>query len=333
MSLWSWLRRRSPSEADRAAPIGEERPPDMAAAPDTPIRDEIAQVRTAIASALGEETNALREALDLATGRTELAVAELASRIERLGREQFAAATLLEGLGAELERLAEREAEREEWLVREFAEQRTALAELSQGQATFKTELLQEERLRLVGEFLAVADGLTESLRAADRIVDLLSASGVTGHTARSHPIGPFEVLANSLFRRREGTAPEPVAENRAELAASVAAWSDGLRLVERRLLGVFARAGVEPIPAAGRRFDPNCHLAVATEPSPDSAPGTIVREERRGYVGGGRVLRPAEVIVAGPATGSGDHGDSLPPAPWTARSDTKANDRTGELP
>jgi molecular chaperone GrpE len=49
-------------------------------------------------------------------------------------------------------------------------------------------------------------------------------------------------------------------------------------------------------------------HEAVATEPSPDFEPGTVAREVRRGWRLGDELIRPAEVVVAGPAEAA---------APW----------------
>ena len=55
-------------------------------------------------------------------------------------------------------------------------------------------------------------------------------------------------------------------------------------------------------IRALGVDFDPNYHEAVVHEPSPDHKGGEVIEELRRGYMIGGRLLRPAMVKVAKPS-------------------------------
>src|SRR6516162_5300000 len=57
--------------------------------------------------------------------------------------------------------------------------------------------------------------------------------------------------------------------------------------------------AGADPIESVGARFDPRLHEAVATVPSNDVEPGTVVGEIRRGWRLGDQLLRPAQVAVA----------------------------------
>ena len=52
----------------------------------------------------------------------------------------------------------------------------------------------------------------------------------------------------------------------------------------------------VDPL---GQPFDANLHEAVAQEPNPDYASGTVSEVLRTGYTLGERVLRPAVVKVA----------------------------------
>lgn len=74
--------------------------------------------------------------------------------------------------------------------------------------------------------------------------------------------------------------------------------WVDGITLVERQLRNVLERAGVSPIEAAGKPFDPNEHEAVMNEES-DQPEGTVTGELQRGYKLHDRVIRPAMVKVA----------------------------------
>jgi molecular chaperone GrpE len=81
------------------------------------------------------------------------------------------------------------------------------------------------------------------------------------------------------------------------------ASFHQGVRLVHDQLIEALARHGVEPIDAAGRRFDPEHHEAVAHVPSEEHPSGHVIDEVQRGYRHGDRTLRPSRVAVSrGPA-------------------------------
>ena len=74
----------------------------------------------------------------------------------------------------------------------------------------------------------------------------------------------------------------------------------DGVAATRRLFVAALREAGAEPIDAVGQPFDPNLHEAVAAVPADGTvAPGTVVREVRRGWRLGDELLRPAGVIVA----------------------------------
>jgi molecular chaperone GrpE len=74
----------------------------------------------------------------------------------------------------------------------------------------------------------------------------------------------------------------------------------DGVAATHRLFLAALREAGAEPIASVGQPFDPNLHEAVAAVPADDEvAPGTVVREVRRGWRLGDELLRPAQVVVA----------------------------------
>ena len=74
-----------------------------------------------------------------------------------------------------------------------------------------------------------------------------------------------------------------------------------GVQLAYDGILALLVREGVERIPAQGRAFDPDLHEAVATVPvRPGGVADMYVAEVLlQGYRYGGRVLRPAKVVVA----------------------------------
>jgi molecular chaperone GrpE len=75
--------------------------------------------------------------------------------------------------------------------------------------------------------------------------------------------------------------------------------WVQGLALIERKLRAALESTGLERIAAEGRPFDPWEHEAVLHEERADVAAGSVAAVARPGYRLGGRVLRPAQVVVA----------------------------------
>ena len=73
----------------------------------------------------------------------------------------------------------------------------------------------------------------------------------------------------------------------------------EGIALIQREMLKVIERVGVTRYSALGERFDPNRHEATGRVVSASQAPDTVVFEMAPGYTLNGRVLRPAQVVVA----------------------------------
>ena len=72
-----------------------------------------------------------------------------------------------------------------------------------------------------------------------------------------------------------------------------------GLKMTLSQFKDLLAAEGVTEVLAAGERFDPALHEAVATEVAPDVPEGQIVAELQKGYRIGDELLRPARVKVA----------------------------------
>jgi molecular chaperone GrpE len=73
----------------------------------------------------------------------------------------------------------------------------------------------------------------------------------------------------------------------------------EGLRSVLAQMEAILARHGVQRIGRAGEPFDPERHDAVAVRESEDAPDRTVAEVVRSGFSVGGRVLRPAQVIVS----------------------------------
>ncbi len=94
-----------------------------------------------------------------------------------------------------------------------------------------------------------------------------------------------------------------PVADNleRALLHAEdpSSGLAEGVRMVLRQFMDVFAARGLAAIPAMGVAFDPNVHEALSYMPSEEHAAGMVMNEFERGYCLGSAVLRPSRVVVS----------------------------------
>ncbi len=85
----------------------------------------------------------------------------------------------------------------------------------------------------------------------------------------------------------------------------------DGLELTLKQLQAAFQRANLaEILPAAGGRFDPHQHQAMAAVASP-AEPNTVVAVMLKGYRLHDRILRPALVTVAKPLENEGANPNS----------------------
>ena len=78
---------------------------------------------------------------------------------------------------------------------------------------------------------------------------------------------------------------------------------ADGIQMVMRQFLDTLARLGIERVQTVGQPFDPAVHEAVQQVESAELPPGCVAQELLAGYHVGERLIRPAMVVVARPAT------------------------------
>ena len=72
-----------------------------------------------------------------------------------------------------------------------------------------------------------------------------------------------------------------------------------GIEMNRNLLRNFFNKYEVEEIEALGQQFDPSWHESLGMVRYPGVAPHTIVRVEQKGYLLRGKLLRPAQVIIA----------------------------------
>jgi molecular chaperone GrpE len=105
------------------------------------------------------------------------------------------------------------------------------------------------------------------------------------------------------------------LAHDAAQGGASVV---EGVRMVLRQLQGALEKFEVKPIEAQGKPFDPSVHEAIQQFETDEHPAGTVTAEVQKGYALGGKLLRPALVVVATPRgaarpEGSADSTDGTP--------------------
>ncbi len=88
-----------------------------------------------------------------------------------------------------------------------------------------------------------------------------------------------------------------------AAIPADEAANREGVELTLKSLLAALEKHGVSLIDPHGEHFNPDHHQAIAMLEAPHAAPNTVVDVMQKGYSLNGRLLRPAMVAVAKPAS------------------------------
>jgi molecular chaperone GrpE len=73
----------------------------------------------------------------------------------------------------------------------------------------------------------------------------------------------------------------------------------EGIDMIARLFRATLEKAGVRPMDAVGKPFDPGFHQAVAQEESPGGPDHVVLEEIQKGYLLEGRVLRAAMVKIS----------------------------------
>ena len=76
-------------------------------------------------------------------------------------------------------------------------------------------------------------------------------------------------------------------------------AWLEGVKLIHRKVSLILESEGVVRIEALGKQFDPFEHEAMVYQETGEQPEGNVMAVLRGGYKLHGKVLRPAQVVVA----------------------------------
>lgn len=108
-------------------------------------------------------------------------------------------------------------------------------------------------------------------------------------------------------FRRGIESLPEDLKQTDERIKNTL----DGIEAMERELLKIFEKHGIQKMEPMDQKFDPNFHEVMFETPSEGKEPGTIVHLVEAGYMLHDRLLRPARVGVA---KDDGTQADTPPP-------------------
>jgi len=74
---------------------------------------------------------------------------------------------------------------------------------------------------------------------------------------------------------------------------------AEGMQATQKQLEQCLGKFGISAIEPLGEAFDPEQHEAIATQPTVEQPPGTVIMMVQKGYRIHDRLLRPARVIVS----------------------------------
>jgi molecular chaperone GrpE len=154
-------------------------------------------------------------------------------------------------------------------------------------------EALRAETVALKEQVLRYAAEADNTRRRAEREANDARAYAIQKF-ARDL-LGVADNLSRALAAHPESA--DPVVKN----------FIVGVEMTEKELQAAFERNGLKKIhPAKGDKFDPHQHQAMMELADTDVAPGAVVEVMQPGYELLGRLVRPAMVVVAAKAAGTG---------------------------
>ena len=137
-------------------------------------------------------------------------------------------------------------------------------------------------------------DHYNEALRARAEMDNLRKRNARDVENARKFALENF---AKELLPVRDSLELGLSAARDAE--GSHAQVIEGMELTLKMLTDAMEKFNIEVIDPVGQPFDPEYHQAMATQPSDELAPNTVITVYQKGYMLNERLVRPAMVVVA----------------------------------
>ena len=152
-----------------------------------------------------------------------------------------------------------------------------------------KPESMEDQLTRLQQERDSYLDGLQRSRADLDNF-----RRRATQEKLQSASRGKADLLRDLLPILGNMRLALQHAEEDAE------AVKQGIQMIWQQFEAFLRDQGIEPVATVGEPFDPAHHEALSTIPATDDhPPDTIVTEIKAGYLFEGRLLSPAQVVVA----------------------------------
>ena len=153
---------------------------------------------------------------------------------------------------------------------------------------------VEEMHLLLEDARSKVDDHYNEVLRGRAELDNMRKRAARDVENARKFAL---ENIAKELLPVRDSlelglTAARDAEGNHAQVV-------EGMELTLKMLTDVMEKFNIEVIDPVGQPFDPEYHQAMATQPSDELAPNTVITVYQKGYMLNERLVRPAMVVVA----------------------------------
>jgi molecular chaperone GrpE len=158
--------------------------------------------------------------------------------------------------------------------------------------------LMAEAAARITALEAEVASLKDKWLRAEAETQNVRSRARREVEDARNYAVTKFArdvVDAAENLERALASLPAP-AEGEPEIVARL---REGVEAIGRALLGALERNGVVRVDAAGAKFDPELHQAMAEAPSAEVPAGHVIQAWTPAWTISGRLLKPAMVVVS----------------------------------
>ena len=159
----------------------------------------------------------------------------------------------------------------------------------------------QDESEELGPEEAAARELENAKAEAADNYDKLLRAKAELDNYRKRTAKIRVEVREETLRDLLLGLAPifDNLRRAVGQETDDVVVLKEGIELICGQIEEGLKGYGLEVMEAVGKPFDPNVHEAMMEVESKEHDPGTVVEELDRGYLFGGKVVRPARVVVS----------------------------------
>ena len=161
-------------------------------------------------------------------------------------------------------------------------------AQVEEPEKPAEPELSEEEKLRA-----ALAEAQSKFLYLQAEYQNFRKRSVKDVADARSYAyadaLNPFMTVFDYLA----------MADAAAVNSDNIESIRQGLKMIIAEFNKAFDTLGVTPFDAVGKPFDPALHEAVAHEASESVPEGVVIKQWSSGFKMGGKLLRPARVVVS----------------------------------